>query len=289
MTYASVVSADAPDAWWKFNETQGTSLADSGSGTAANLTISGSGTIFGVAGIDSGDTATNYCIGMPSSYGSVAMPTKLQFAGDFTIEAWVAFNNTTSKAIAVVSEAYAGDNTVRYFLGFWTGSTDSRKPSFGWYNGAWRVIQSASDITDTDWHHLVGTWDNTASQMELWVDGTSVAGPTTPGGTKPGGTETLYVGRRWDGNAYFPGYMDEVAMYAKKLSGTAIGNHYGAYNPAYGVRATQFYGEATVEGTTRSTVKATQFYVEAVVTLAPPPAYPEGYWGQLAEWEGELP
>lgn len=231
MTYASVVAADTPVAWWKLNETSGTSAADSGSGTAANGTYTNTYTL-GRIGIDSLDAGggTSVLFGSNGYVTVGTLPSKLQFASgtDFSVEAWVAFSGT-SNGPAVVTEAFAGDGNVRYMLGFYSGSAVQQKASFGWYNGSWRLVSDSTDINDGGWHHLVGTYDGGANQLELWVDGASV-GTLTPGGTQPTGTETLYLGRRWDSGAGFNGWIDEVALYSAKLTSTQIGAHYGAFN-----------------------------------------------------------
>lgn len=274
MTYASTVSADSPVAWWKLNETSGTTATDSGSGTAANATYTGT-CYLAQQGIDEADAGGGTAVGFGSDgYLTIAsLPTKLQFASGtaFSIEAWVAFQdpdfrnpgapNGTAPGVSIVTEAYSGDGTVRYFLGFNDGTA---RPSFGWYNGAWRLVQwtgTGSNIGDSNWHHLVGTFDGT--QMRLYVDGTLRAGPTTPGGTQPGGTEALHIGKRWDSSDVFDGgFFDEIAMYSAALTSTQVSNHWGARNiGTANIRTTAVWTEAALEGAT-SNLRTTGLWVE---------------------------
>lgn len=255
MTYASIVAGDSPVGWWKLNESSGTTANDSGSGTAANGTYTGGYTL-GTAGIDEADSGGGTSVKFNGTSGYItvgSLPSKLQFASGtaFSIEAWCYLpSNVGVGPGTLVSEGYEGDGNVRYVLGF-DNDGASLKPAFGWYNGAWRRIASATNITAEAWHHIVGTFDGT--QQRLYVDGSLVAGPTTPGGAQPTGTETLYIARRWDtaGWTYFNGWVDEVAMYASALSSTQVSNHYGARNLLADSehRVTQVLAEVASPGT----------------------------------------
>lgn len=255
MTYASTVSGDSPVAWWKLNDTSGTTAVDSGSGTAADGTYTGGYTLSkaGIDGDDAGGGTSVYFNGTTGYITVGSLPSKLQFASGtaFSIEAWCYIPQGEIRGSQLVSEAFAGDGNVRYVLGF-SDDGSTLQPAFGWYNGAWQRIQSSTPITTEEWHHIVGTFDGT--QQRLYVDGSLVAGPTTPGGTQPTGTETLYIGRRWDtgGFSYFHGYIDEVAMYSSELSSTQVSNHYGARNieTSGQRRVTQLVGESVEDPTT---------------------------------------
>lgn len=271
MTYASVIAADSPVAWWRLDETSGTSVADSGSGTADNGTLTGTGTTLGLNGIDTADSGggTAYKFAGSSYIDCGALASKLQFAigSSFSIEAWAAFPSTLDTATGpILCEAYAGDGTVRWCLGHWDGQFRNYA-AFGWYNGQWRTISDTSTpLNDDLWHHYVGTFDGT--QVRLYIDGSLVAGPTTLGGTQPGGNENLYIGRRWDSANYWTGWLDEIAIYSSALSSTQVGNHYAAMNlsTTIGTRVTQTVVEAVV-ASANPRIRATQSIVEVVTDL----------------------
>lgn len=279
MTYAATISGDAPVGWWKLNEASGTTATDSGSGTAANGTYSGSNFLYSRPGIDSLDAGggTSIFFGGTDAYVDIgAAPTKLCFASgtSFSLEAWVSFNSIlTTPGAAVITEGYSGDGNVRYMLGFHNGGTNTRKPTFGWFNGSWRLVVSGNELTDSSWHHLVGTYDGGTNQLELWVDGVS-QGTLTPGGTQPTGTENIYIGRRWDnGNdIYFNGWIDEPAMYNVKLTSTQIGNHYAARNASTSdVRATQQFIDLPLKSANPN-AQVTQELIESVLKHVNPSA-----------------
>lgn len=258
-----------PIAWWKFNETSGTSAEDYGTGTDADGTYTGGYSLMAPGT----DAAPNYSVYLNGTSGYVsigAVPAKLQFAAGapFSIEAWAAFDGETLPypGAAIVSEAYSGDNTVRYMLGF---HDNDKYPTFGWYNGSWRFVKSSVQVTDGNFHHYVGTFDGT--QLRLYLDGTLVAGPWTPGGTQPGGTETLYIGRRWDNydRVYWNGYIDNVAFYDYALASDTVDDHSNLLNVGpVGIVVTQVMAEAAVP-MTLPPLSVTQVMAEAAV-----PRYP---------------
>jgi hypothetical protein len=264
--YAAIVAADAPVAWYRLNETSGTTAADSGSGTPAPGTYANSPTL-GLKGIAYGDSSTNLAVGMLAQ-GHVnvgALPAKLQFTAgtDFTIEAWVFIPyGVTNPGEAIVTEAYAGDGTVRYMLGFYDGNTNTLKPTFGWFNGAWRLAVAGSAISTDAWHHLAGTYDAAGNQLQLWVDGAAAA-TLTPGGTQPDGTETLYLGRRWDSGSQVNAVVDEIAFYGYRLSSAQITSHYQAKNAALytDLAVTSLWIEAAIAGPTPDT-RVTSLWIE---------------------------
>jgi hypothetical protein len=251
------------------NELVGTTAVDSGATPAANGTYTG-GLTLGKPGIDATRDSGSYSVlfGGASGYIDVgALPSKLQFSSgtDFSIEAWCAFDKNVTPGVSLVTEAYAGDGNVRYMLGFTDGSSPTQTPSFGWYNGAWRLVQGTTALVDSAWHHLVGTYTGSSNTLELWVDGVS-QGTLVPGGTQPTGTENLYIGRRWDNGAgtYWNGYIDEVAMYGFKLSSGQIGAHAGASAPiSGGLAVTRALVEGAAYRTSGNKILTTREVVEA--------------------------
>lgn len=253
--YATVVAGDGPIAWWRLNETSGTSAADSGQAPPANGTYTGT-VVLGKKGIAYGDGPTNLCVDFAGAgYVDVgAIPSKLQFASGapFSLEAWCYLRTNDTIGIAMITEGFADDSKIRYYLRFPNDLT--YRPMFGWYDGSDRAVTASTAMQRDMWHHCVGTFDGTTQR--LYIDG-SFVGQNTTLGTQPGGTGNLYVGRRWDtsGNNNWGGYLDEVAIYNYALSGAQIAAHYNAKSPlAYtDLIVTHTWAEVAIYGPTPET------------------------------------
>ena len=265
-SYAATISADNPLAWWRLNDLAGTTAVDSTT-SPANGTYVGTVSL-GRAGVSSGNVGggTSVGFGNSGSYVTVgALPAKLQLAigTDFSLEGWVYID--TAGADALITEAYAGDGTVRYMLGLGSAGNGSGFPSFGWYNGGWRQAVGTVSIADSKWHHLVGTYEASANKQRLYVDGVEVAS-ATPGGSQPGGVETLYLGRRWDSNQSTNGFLDELAIYGYRLSSTQVAAHAAAKAEAgvIGAGVTEVRVESVVADSSPE-LRVTEVRVETVV------------------------
>ncbi|OGM91879.1 hypothetical protein A2755_00750 [Candidatus Wolfebacteria bacterium RIFCSPHIGHO2_01_FULL_48_22] len=82
------------------------------------------------------------------------------------------------------------------------------------------IVSSNSILTDTNWHHIAGTWDGTT--MRMYLDGnpqsqTTVTAESTYSSNRPVG-----IGRANDSSEYFDGSIDETRFYARSLSEAEI-------------------------------------------------------------------
>ncbi|MEI7499877.1 MAG: LruC domain-containing protein [Bacteroidota bacterium] len=92
--------------------------------------------------------------------------------------------------------------------------------SFAIYNPVWTsVVMNYSDrILDTDWHHVVVTYDG--ALMKLYVDGALKNSKATSGNLQTSNSD-LYIGNEATIN-HFPGILDEVLIYSRPLSEAEI-------------------------------------------------------------------
>src|SRR5207248_1885596 len=95
--------------------------------------------------------------------------------------------------------------------------------------GAWgssvdHVLSSPATVTDNAWHHVALTKDGT--NLILYLDGSSVAStPMTEATYYQGGG--IAIGRDGDSSgSYFPGNIDEVAVYDHALSASQVAAHW---------------------------------------------------------------
>ena len=200
-------------AWWKMNETGGSTAGDS-SGNGRTATISGA--IF-----------TNFATGYPSnalhfngssSYASFASPGVTQL----TLVAWARANAQGNSAYPRIFD------TPGYRLFFRFDSQGSNGFDFATYstgNGDW--FSGANKVSTGAWYHVAASYDlsNLANVPTEYVNGVPIAAPTvitTPSGTQPSSAGTGYIGnvaaltRGWSGD------LSDLRIYNRLLSGAEI-------------------------------------------------------------------
>jgi hypothetical protein len=75
------------------------------------------------------------------------------------------------------------------------------------------------------WSHVVGTFDGTTAR--LYVNGVAVASAALSGPYQPQARNPLWIGQGEIGNnLYFPGQVQEAAVYATALSSAQVQHHY---------------------------------------------------------------
>lgn len=151
-------------------------------------------------------------------------------AGSFSVSAWVKLPSIPSGYVSVAGKWNTG-TSVRYVLqitpsGFVQAYTQG---AFGPANNA----VGAVNVADGSWHMVVLTIDG-SNQANLvtsaWWDGgnqTSASGAI--GDCSPGGS--FYIGQDANGGSFFPGFIDQVTVYNRALSGTDIANIYAQTHP----------------------------------------------------------
>jgi hypothetical protein len=158
----------------------------------------------------------------------------------------VGFNGTTQ----YVQAPYAATlNTPQFSVEIWArpsggaglyrGLMASRVYPQGWAlyigtDGTWEfwvnsgadmlAIWSANAVTLNTWYHVVGTFDGTTSK--LYVNGALVASGTVTTYTAQT-SNPLEIGQSEPGdNLYFPGRLEETAVYGTALTASQVQHHY---------------------------------------------------------------
>ncbi len=88
------------------------------------------------------------------------------------------------------------------------------------------MISVNSDIAALNaWHHVVGTFDGTAAT--LYVDGVAAGSAAVTGAYQPQTGNVLEIAQGEPGdNLYFPGQLEEAAVYGTALSPAQVQRHY---------------------------------------------------------------
>lgn len=214
--YQSTVLPDAPLAYWRLDETSGTTAKDI-SGNSNNGTISASGVTKGMpSGLVYDADTSMFFNGNGQITGSISsMPSG---AGTWSMEAWINFAKIGSLLQMIMNIGTFGVNNQSAFLCMDT----SGFAQIGTFNGN---HSSSTLITLGIWHHIVGTYDGT--NMRLYLDGQLILGPVAQTMALTG---TGFAIASSQGGLHDPmiGFIDEVTVYGTTLSLSRIQAHYNA-------------------------------------------------------------
>jgi large repetitive protein len=235
--YASAVRADGAEHLWRLGEPSGSSVVDYAGFDDATLaggyTRGQSGAVIGET---DGSTTFNGADGVAVNSAAVTGPNV------FSVEAWFRTTTTSGGKIVGFGDQPTG-NSNNYDRHIYM--SPNGRVTFGVYNNGTYTVTTPGALNDGQWHHVVGTMGPTG--LTFFADGRQVG---TNGGT---GVAQPYSGywriggdSSWDGNPYFAGDIDEVAVYPTTLSRTAVQDHYRASGRTLDVptRPTDTYGQA---------------------------------------------
>jgi Concanavalin A-like lectin/glucanases superfamily len=228
-TCASAVLANSPSNYYKFNETGGSTAADS-SGNSIPGTYT-SGVTFGAAGPCSVDGAT--AVTLNGTNAGITTSNPIPRPATFSFEIWIKTTTTAGGLLMGVftdpTAPTGGSDPVLYM-------TNTGAIHFGMYDsfGAYTYnVESTGTYNDGAWHLIDATYSNTA-RMALSVDGVSV-------GTNTGIPQNHYTGylrigygslAGWPNppaSGGFTGSIADAALYPTVLSTAQITADYAAH------------------------------------------------------------
>jgi len=132
----------------------------------------------------------------------------LNITGSVTISAWVNTNfNGTYQVVA--SKSGWGISSNQYVLTVHNGEA-----RFSATNGTNEFNAIKSGVTPTQWHYLVGTYDESTKVFKVFVDGI-IGNNATLTGTKSTTVQNFSIGaaRVSSPIGFFPGLIDDVRVY----------------------------------------------------------------------------
>jgi hypothetical protein len=210
-TYDATVLADRPAAYWRLDETSGTTMTDASGnhndGVYAGAYSLGQPAPFGGVGnlAVSFDGQTGGSASVPSS-PSLQMKT-------ITIELWMKKRTDTEYGVYVAKGFFQLLNNRH------TGALEFRMTS-----EAEPALVSSSTLALNTWYHVVATYDG--SVAKLFVNG-NLDGTLAVVATPIQAADPPTIGRRWDG-LYANAVLDDIAIYPAALSGDRISAHWRA-------------------------------------------------------------
>lgn len=204
-----------PVAWWKLDESSGSSAADSsGNGNT--------GTFYGTPAWADGGASFN-----GSSYIGVTSSTTTNITGDFTLSVWVKTSQAAASdqyPLIIMKNGGAPQNGYAIYLHY--GTADAR-----WFGeikvgGTAYNVYGTSDVADGAWHHLAFQREGTT--LRAYEDG-ALANSSTAVSTTISNAVELRFGRSlfgapWD--YYLVGGVDDVRIYNSALTAGEIGAIY---------------------------------------------------------------
>ena len=214
--YKDAVLGDSPLGYWRLGESSGTTAGDGVAGRHG--TYAGTPSL-GQPGALNLNTNTAATFNGSTQYVRVPYAGALNPSSAFTVEAWAKVTSG-SGTYRTVASSWRSDS--RGF-GIWAGPNETWE---AWVSAGGSDIIAQAPITYGVWTHLVLTYNGSTAQ--LYVNGllaSSMAGsyavnPSVPLAIGAG----TYDGSTWQ--QYFPGSLDEVAIYGTALSSARIQTHY---------------------------------------------------------------
>jgi Concanavalin A-like lectin/glucanases superfamily/Calcineurin-like phosphoesterase len=214
-SYTQAVIADSAAAYWRLGETSGTTAVDelgSSPGAYNNVSLNQAGTL-------TCDSNASASFDGTQSYVRVPSTSALNMSSAVTIELWAKRRTITTAYQVLVGKPGNGQSKLENYA-VWLYN-NRYQAFFG--NGTSSVTVISSAVTDTKWHHVVATDDG--STVKIYLDGVLKASTATTLALTPN-SNPLNIGRANNGAYFFNGWIDEVAVYPKALSATAVQSHY---------------------------------------------------------------
>jgi hypothetical protein len=220
--YMAAILADAPEAYWRLDDTDATLRDTMGRhyGTYQGSVSQGT-----TPGALTGDPSPCVTFGGAANYATVPASTNFNgtyISGDFSMECWCSLPPGTKDLKAPYYTRGGGTDTGVGFFSFDTGCQVQY-----WRNppSTWGAIYQANSLRDGNWHHLVATYNKAANTMKFYLDGFLVGADTAANFvllTTPNIPITIGAFASYD----WPGTVDEVAWYNQTLSSDRVVAHY---------------------------------------------------------------
>lgn len=230
--YGKAVYDLDPTLYWRLGETTGTVAADSGrDGSTGTYKTSGSASIQkgengALAGVSNKAIRfTSSSIGGNWNNRQNVISDRQYAASDiYSIETW--FKTTTTGGGKIVGFGNSNSNNTNassnYDRHIYMDSVGRLK--FGTYNGGTNILTAPSTYRDNQWHHVVA--QQSPSGMQLYVDGELVAQNSVSNAEDYAGYWRVGGDSTWEGNPFWVGSVDEVAIYPAPLTGSQVLQHY---------------------------------------------------------------
>jgi len=216
-TYSATVLADHPVAYWRMDETTGSTMADA-SGNANNGHYVGIYTLAQPGALAGGAVAFDGQSGAASVMNSPSLQ-----VNTVTIEIWIKKHTDTEYGVYVAKNVEpgggAGSSWFELLNSHHNGQLEFRVTS----DGAPAVLSNSMLALNT-WYYVVATYDGATAKIYIngKLDGTLKV-TAVPKQT----SDPLFIGRRMDG-LFADASLANVAIYSAALSADRVAAHWQA-------------------------------------------------------------
>jgi len=145
---------------------------------------------------------------------------------NITVEYWIkgTLPQTDPGRYLVIDKSHGFTDVTGWVM---QGLSATGQMEWGFGDGAaWRTVTSTVNILDNVWHHIVGTYNG--SQSILYIDGVQNNFLNTAAGIATNNRD-VHIGVAWGGGPFqrwFKGYLDDVRIYNRALSGPEVLDRY---------------------------------------------------------------
>ncbi len=205
LTQAEIAVVYGFVAHYKLNETSGTTATDSS--LSAN-----SGTVTGTATWAAAVRGNGFDFNGASYIQATGLCSNPQ---DLTIATWAridAVDSAGSEIVSLGDHALLRVTSTQVEAHIYTGST-------------WVTTSASYSLVGTGWHHLACTFDDTANQMKIYVDGVLlITGSVTSSISYSGLGSNILIGKQGNGGTSWDldGRLDDVRIYNRALTAQEI-------------------------------------------------------------------
>ncbi len=233
-TFNNLTVNDGLVGYWKLDEGAGLAAADS-SGYGNNGTLANTFTWLnsGLPNVNFTDTGALSFNGTSNyvTLGTTSLPANNAAQ---TISLWAKLS-TTAGIQNLIALLNLSNSAIQL---------EVRSGVIGAYNWGSGTLVSTTAPNTTQWHHIAYTYDG-ASHQTLYVDGVAT---TATVANQTGSASFAYLGTYSPSNDLYSGYLDEVRIYRRALSGTEISSLYLGNQPGTYQATQTLTGSPTVSG-----------------------------------------
>lgn len=236
--YASTVNSLSPIGYWRFSEPTQPVVPTYPLNNSSTAGAALNGLYYGVPslggpGVNPPDTAASFSGNL--QYAEVPNNAALNPTGPFTVEFWANLTNDTAGAKSGVVSRYitvAGGPTAQLGYLFFANNGNTAW-QFRVYNGSAATTitdaNGAPDITANTWYHVAGVYDG--ANITIYVNGVPTSTTTGTVVYRANTNAPTRIGAGTPETApslFFPGLIDNVAVFNSALSASQINAHYSA-------------------------------------------------------------